>query len=116
LTSIFWNEECINILMISYNSRKLNLAKSKRAVVVLAIIFALTVLFGSPLHDHDLESSDVDLDCISCHLVHSNIGLKHDGPDIFSVIQKTQLVFIATTPSLIADKISVFSRGPPVIC
>ena len=97
-------------------SEKLSLAGSKLAAMVLVVCFGMTVLLGSPIHDHDLDPSHVDLDCISCHLVHSNIGLDQDDPDISTFTEETQLVSIATTPSLIADKFSVSSRAPPVIC
>ena len=88
----------------------------KFGVMALAICFSLIVLFGSPLHDHDLDSSHVDLDCISCHLVHSNIGLEHNEPDLFVEAQETQSVSIATTPKFIVGISSVSSRAPPVIC
>ena len=97
-------------------SEKLSLAGSKLAAMVLVVCFGMTVLLGSPIHDHDLDPSHVDLDCISCHLVHSNIGLDQDDPDISTFTQETQLVSIVTTPSLVADKFSVSSRAPPVIC
>ena len=99
-----------------FNSIKLNLTKSKSATMVLAICFSIMVLFGSPLHDHDLDSSHVDLDCISCHLVHSNVGLEHNEPDLFVETQETQSVSIATTPKFIVGISSVSSRAPPVIC
>ncbi len=99
-----------------FNSVKLNLTKSKSAAMVLAICFSIMVLFGSPLHDHDLDSSHVDLDCISCHLVHSNVGLEHDEPDLFVEIQETQYVSISTTTKINFRISSVSSRAPPVLC
>ena len=101
--------------MTVLNTGKFSSISSRCTVMVLMVCFCVIVLFGSPLHAHDLESSHVDLDCISCHLVHSNIGLDHDEPDLFSVTQATQLDSLATTPNLIADKFSVSSRAPPVI-
>ena len=104
--------------MTGLNSGRFGSVRSKCTVMVLMLCFCAIALFGSPLHDHDLDldSSHVDLDCISCHLVHANIGLDHDEPDLFSVTQKTQLVSLATTPPLIAEKFSVSSRAPPAIC
>lgn len=102
--------------MVIFKSRRLSSAGSKWAVMVLAICFSFIALFGSPLHDHDLDASDIDLDCISCHLVHSNIGLEHNGPDLFVETQETQSVSIATTPKFIVGISSVSSRAPPVIC
>ena len=102
--------------MTGLNSGRFGSVRSKCTVMVLMLCFCAIALFGSPLHDHDLDSSHVDLDCISCHLVHSNIGLDHDEPDLFSVTEKTQPVSIATTAPLIAERLSVSSRAPPAIC
>ena len=98
------------------NSPKFNLTRSKSAAMVLAICFSIMVLFGSPLHDHDLESSHVDLDCIPCHLVDSKVGLEHEEPDIFVEIQEIQTVSISKTPLITLTIFSVSSRGPPVAC
>ena len=98
------------------NSPKLNLTRSKSAAMVLAICFSIMVLFGSPLHDHDLESSHVDLDCISCHLVHANVGLGHDEPNLFLEAQETQFVAIATAPRINHTLYSSSPREPPIIC
>jgi hypothetical protein len=98
------------------NSLKLNLTRSKSAAMVLVICFSIMVLFGSPLHDHDLKSSHVDLDCISCHLVHANIGLDLDEPDLFLKAQETQSVAIATAPRINNTFSSISSRAPPIIC
>ncbi len=102
--------------MYFFKTTKLNLAKSKSASMLLAISFSIMVLFGSPLHDHDLDSSHVDLDCISCHLVHSNVGLEHDEPDLFVEIQETQYVSVSTTAKINFRISSVSSRAPPAIC
>ena len=102
--------------MTGLNSGRFGSVRSKCTVMVLMLCFCVISLFGSPLHAHDLESSHVDLDCISCHLVHSNIGLDQDDPDLSTFTEEAKLVSIATTPSLIADKFSVSSRAPPVIC
>ncbi len=102
--------------MSFFKTTKLNLAKSKSASMLLAISFSIMVLFGSPLHDHDLDSSHVDLDCISCHLVHSNVGLEHDEPDLFVEIQETQYVSVSTTAKINFRISSVSSRAPPTIC
>ena len=98
------------------NSPKFNLTRSKSAAMVFAICFSIMVLFGSPLHDHDLESSHVDLDCISCQLVHSNVGLENDEPDFFVYISETEPVSTLTTPRITLTTFSVSSRGPPVTC
>ena len=102
--------------MTILNSGKSSSTKPKWAVMVLAICFSVIAVFGSPLHDHDLDASHLDLDCISCHLVHSNIGLEHNEPDLFVEAQETQSVSIATTPKFIVGISSVSSRAPPVIC
>ena len=102
--------------MTIFNSGKSSSTKPKWAVMVLVVCFGAVALLGSPLHDHDLDSSHVDLDCISCHLVHSNIGLEQDNQGLFVDNQKTQSVSIKTTSALIVDIPSVFSRAPPVIC
>ena len=102
--------------MTIFNSGKLNSVKPKWAVMVLVVCFGAVALLGSPLHDHDLDSSHVDLDCISCHLVHSNIGLEHDQPDLFVDTQETQAASIATTTIFLVHTSSISSRAPPVIC
>jgi len=99
-----------------FNSVKSSSSKPKWAVMVLVICFAAVALLGSPLHDHDLDSSHVDLDCISCHLVHSNIGLEHDEPNLFAATQENRVASIATTRISSHAKLSVSSRAPPVIC
>jgi hypothetical protein len=102
-------------LMLFFNSSKLNLTRSKLAAMLL-ICFSVIVLFGSPLHDHDLKSSHVDLDCISCHLVHANVGLDHDEQDFFVGTQYTQSVAIAKAPAINFTLSSFSSRAPPIIC
>jgi hypothetical protein len=102
--------------MLFFNSPKLNLTRSKPAAMVLATCFSIMVLFGSPLHDHDLESSHVDLDCISCHLVHVNVGLDHDEPDFFIETQETQSVAIATTLRINFALSAFPPRAPPIFC
>ena len=99
-----------------FNSVKLNLTKSKSATMVLAICFSIMVLFGSPLHDHDLDSSHVDLDCISCHLVQLNLGLEADEPSLSESTQDTQLVTVSTTTSFTVALTSTSSRAPPILC
>ena len=88
----------------------------KFGVMVLAICFSLIVLFGSPLHDHDLDSSHVDLDCISCHLVQLNIGLEGDVPSLYHSTQITQRVSITATFSNTDTTIPTSSRAPPITC
>ena len=102
--------------MSIFKSEKLSLAGSKWAAMVLVVCFGMTVLLGSPIHDHDLDPSHLDLDCISCHLVNANIGLEQDNQGLFLDNQKIQSVSIKTTFALIVDTPSVFSRAPPVIC
>ena len=97
-------------------SEKLSLAGSKLAAMVLVVCFGMTVLLGSPIHDHDLDPSHVDLDCISCHLVNANIGLEHDQPNLVVDTQETQAVSIAKTTTFLVHTSSVSSRAPPVIC
>jgi hypothetical protein len=99
-----------------FNSTKLNLTRCKAAAMVLVFCLSIMVLFGSPLHDHDIESSHVDLDCISCHLVHANVGLDHDKQDFFVGTQYTQSVAIAKAPRINLTLSSPSSRAPPIIC
>ncbi|MZH41749.1 MAG: hypothetical protein F3740_08080 [Nitrospinae bacterium] len=102
--------------MTFLNRRKLNNRRSKWSAMVLVVGFALITVFGSPIHDHDLDSSHVDLDCISCHLVHSSVGLEHDDPDIFAKTQETQPISISTNLQISSSISSVFSRAPPITC
>ena len=88
----------------------------KFGVAALAICFSLIVLFGSPLHDHDLDQSHVDLDCISCHLVQLNLGLESDEPSLTHSTQVTQRVAVATTISFTVALTSTSSRAPPILC
>jgi len=92
--------------------------RPKWAVMVLVVCFGAVALLGSPLHDHDLDldPSHVDLDCISCHLVHSNIGLEHDQPYLVVDKQETQAVSIEKTTTFLVRTSSVSSRAPPIIC
>ena len=102
--------------MTIFKSKKLSLAGSKWAAMVLVVCFGIVALSGSPIHDHDLDSSHVDLDCISCHLVHANVGLENDEPDLFVETPETQYVSISTTTKINFCISSVSSRAPPTIC
>ena len=102
--------------MTIFKSKKLSLAGSKWAAMVLVVCFGIVALSGSPIHDHDLDPSHLDLDCISCHLVHSNIGLEHDEPDLFATTQEDRVASIVTTRISSHTALSVSSRAPPVIC
>ena len=102
--------------MTVFKSKKSSLAGSKWAAIVLVVCFGMAVLLGSPMHDHDLDPSHLDLDCISCHLVNSNIALDKDKQDLLVSSQEIFSVLIATTPALITDTPSVSSRAPPVTC
>ena len=102
--------------MRNFFQTKPNIMRYKFGVMVLAICFSLIVLFGSPLHDHDLDSSHVDLDCISCHLVQLNIGLESDEPSQYHSTLVNQRVAVPTTVSLTVTLTSTSSRAPPIIC
>ena len=102
--------------MAFLNLKNLNTARSKLPPLVLAICFSVITLFGSPLHDHDLDSSHLDLDCISCHLVQSNIGLENDEPDLSPFSQVPQEVSVPKVVSVTVDLISASSRAPPAFC
>ncbi len=90
--------------------------RSKWAVTMLALCFSLIALFGSPLHDHDLDSSHVDLDCISCHLVQSNIGLENSEPDFSPLSQVSHWVTFGKAELLTVSLPSAISRAPPEFC
>ncbi len=102
--------------MAFLNLKNLNTPLSKLPPLVLAICFSVITLFGSPLHDHDIDSSHLDLDCISCHLIQSNIGLENDGPDISTSTQVLQWVSVAEADSFTLDLLSASSRAPPAFC
>ena len=89
---------------------------SKWSFIGLIFCFSLIALFGSPLHDHDLDSSHVDLDCISCHLVQSNIGLENSEPDFSPLTHVTQWVSVAKTELFTAALTTAISRAPPEFC
>ena len=100
--------------MAGFNSGRFNSVRSKCTVMVLLVCFCVIALFGSPLHAHDLESSHIELDCISCHLVHSKVGLEHEELNFYIETQETQSISIPTTPLITLRIFSVYSRGPPV--
>ena len=100
--------------MAGFNSGRFDSVRSKYTVMVLLTCFCVIALFGSPLHAHDLESSHVDLDCISCHLVHSKVGLEHEEPDLFVEIQETQSVSISRTPLITLRIFSVSTEVLPL--
>ena len=102
--------------MRNFFQTKPNIMRYKFGVMALAICFSLIVLFGSPLHDHDLDSSHVDLDCISCHLVQLNIGLGADEPSLPQYTQVTQQIAIPTAISFTLALNSTSSRAPPIFC
>ena len=102
--------------MASFNHRRTTIMRSKWAVTMLVLCFSLIALFGSPLHDHDLDSSHVDLDCISCHLVQSNIGLENDEPSFSSLVQVTHWVSVNKTELFTVALPSAISRAPPEFC
>jgi len=102
--------------MSIFKSEKLSLAGSIWAAMVLVVCFGMTVLLGSPIHDHDLDPTHLDSDCISCHLVNANIGLDKDKQDLFVIRQEIYSVSVATTPIFSVGTSSVSSRAPPVIC
>ena len=102
----------MNFLSLS----KLNKERSNWAVLALAFCFSLIVLFGSPLHDHDLDPSHLDLDCVSCHLVHSNIGLESDSPGISISTQATYWFAPIATDSFASAPLTSSSRAPPTFC
>ncbi|MEK9630028.1 MAG: hypothetical protein VW455_13545 [Nitrospinota bacterium] len=99
--------------MANLNHKKTIFMRSKRGILGLVFCFSLITLFGSPLHDHDLDSSHVDLDCISCHLVQSNIGLEGEEPNFSPFAQITQWVSVAATATFTAVHTTASSRAPP---
>ena len=90
--------------------------RPKWAVMVLLVCFGAVALLGSPVHDHDLDPSHTDLDCVSCYLAYSNVGLEHHQPNLVVDTQETQAVSIAKTTTFLVHTSSVSSRAPPVIC
>ena len=102
--------------MTVFKSKRLSYAGSNWAAMVLVICFGVVGLLGSPVHDHDLDPSHADLDCVSCYLAYSNIGLKHHQPNLLFEAQETQAVSIEKTTTFLVRTSSVSSRAPPVIC
>jgi len=97
-------------------SKMLSFAGPNWAGMVLVVCFGMTALIGNPFHDHELDPSHVDLDCVSCYLANANIGLEQATPDLHTHLQKIQSVSIQTTFLLIIDTPSGTSRAPPIIC
>ncbi len=95
---------------------KLNKKRSNWTVLALAVCFSLVALFGSPLHDHDLDPTQFDPTCAPCHLIHSSIGLETDTPDFFVPTKVTQWVPATATVSFISTPLTASSRAPPTFC
>jgi len=101
--------------MSIFKSEKLSLAGSKWAAMVLVVCFCMTVVLGSPIHDHDIDPTHADSDCISCHLVNINIGLEQDNKNLAVIRQESYLISLGSNFALIASTPSFSSRAPPVI-
>ena len=84
--------------------------------MVLVVCFGAVALLGSTAHDHDLDPTHMDLDCASCYLAYSNIGLEHHEPDLFAEAQETKAVSIEKTTIFLVHTSFGSSRAPPVIC
>jgi len=97
-----------------FKSGKFSLAGSKWAAMVLVACFCMTVVLGSPIHDHDIDPTHADSDCISCHLVNINIGLQQDNQSLAVIREGSYLVSIGSNFALIASTPSFSSRAPPV--
>jgi len=97
-----------------FKSEKFSLADSKWAAMVLVACFCMTVVLGSPIHDHDIDPTHADSDCISCHLVNINIGLQQDNQSLAVIREGSYLVSIGSNFALIASTPSFSSRAPPV--
>ena len=95
---------------------KLNKACFKWTILALATSFSLLVLFGTPLHDHDMDPSHLDPDCIPCHLVHSIYALEIDTLELFLPTLGTQSIETISTVWIASAPLTAFSRAPPVIC
>mgnify|MGYP001274839179 CR=1 FL=1 len=100
--------------MSIFKSGKFSLAGSKWAAMVLVACFCMTVVLGSPIHDHDIDPTHADSDCISCHLVNINIGLQQDNQSLAVIREGSYLVSIGSNFALIASTPSFSSRAPPV--
>ena len=101
--------------MTVFKSKRLSYAGFNWAAMVLVVCFGVVALLGSPVHDHDLDPTQMDLDCASCYLAYSNIGLEHHQPNLFVEAQETQAVSIEKTTTFLVRTSSVSSRAPPVI-
>ena len=95
---------------------KLNKKCSKWTVLALTIGFSLTVLFGSPLHDHDLDPLHLDPDCIPCHLVHSNDALNTDTAELFPPTLGASWIRATYSTGIASARLTAFSRDPPIAC
>ena len=102
--------------MTFFSLSKLNKERSNWTVLALTVCFSLIALFGSPLHDHDLGPSNLDLDCISCHLVHSNDALGTDTPELSLPTLGTQWIGATAAVWIASAPLTASSRAPPVIC
>ena len=98
-----------------FNLNKLN-KKRNWTVSALVICFSLTVLFGSFLHDHDLDSSHLDLDCVACYLTQASVGLETDAPELSSNIQASTWTLTVARVSIVLPQLNTSSRAPPVVC
>ena len=101
---------------MTFFSLKLNKELSRWTVLALTVCFSLMALFGSPLHDHDLDASNLDLDCIPCHLVHSTDALETNTPELFLPTLGTKWTEVTVAVWIASAPLTTSSRAPPVIC
>ncbi len=102
--------------MIVNKSKRLSFAGSNWAAMFLVVCFGITVLLGSPIHDHDLDLTDQDLDCVSCFLVDATVGMEQDKQVSKVNKQKNYSVSIKILSAVFNYNPSPSSRAPPVIC
>ena len=102
--------------MTFFSLSKLNKKRSNWTVLALTVCLNLIALFGSPFHNHDLDSSSLDLDCIACQLVNSNDALGTDTPELSFSTLGTRWIWATATVWIASAPLTASSRAPPVIC
>lgn len=83
------------------------------SVLLLTVCFGLVALFGTPLHEHNLDPFHVELDCAPCHLLHSGLGLETLSPELPYSVQATSRMVEALTSWIAGASLVHLSRAPP---
>ena len=95
---------------------KLNKDPFNWRILAVAFCFSFVVLFGSPIHEHDLELSHSDFDCVPCHLFNSNVSLETNSPLTLVFNQAIYWFMPIETSRFPILTLTSHGRAPPAAC